>query len=119
MPRARVKPGRGVSAMGMVMGLVFVGIGLFVVIPTFGAFGLAWTLMALVAVGFNAFNAFSDRGIATTEIEVDRLPAKLDIPEQKLDFDDRLRKLEALRSEGLISETEYQDKRRQMMDADW
>lgn len=119
MPKARVKPGRAVSAMGMVVGLVFVGLGLFVITPMFGAFGLVWTLAAAAMTVFHAVNAFSDRGIATTEIDVDGLTSKLPSPKPKLDFDERLRKLEALRSDGLISETEYQEKRRQMMDADW
>ena len=41
--RVRVKPGRAQSAMGFFVGIVFVLIGLFTVIPSFGLFGLLWT----------------------------------------------------------------------------
>ena len=39
----RVKPGKTQSAMGFAVGIVFCLIGLFLVIPQFGAFGIFWT----------------------------------------------------------------------------
>ena len=44
--RVRVKPGKAQSAMGFIVGIVFVLIGLFMVVPMFGLFGLMWTGMA-------------------------------------------------------------------------
>ena len=55
----RVRPGRANSMLGMVVGCIFVGIGLFVVIPTFGPFGILWTLMAAAIAVINGVNAFS------------------------------------------------------------
>src|SRR5262245_31629967 len=101
MARIRVKPSRPQAALAMAVGLVFIGIGLFIVIPTFGAFGIFWTLVAVALTVFFAANVFSPRGFAQTEIEVDRGAGFL---EGDLPFDERLRRLERLRAEQLISE---------------
>ena len=45
--RIRVKPGRAQSRMGFFAGLLFCLIGVFMVIPIFGVFGIFWTLMAV------------------------------------------------------------------------
>jgi hypothetical protein len=119
MGRVRVKPSKATSAMGMVVGAVFVGIGVFVVIPIFGPFGIFWTLVAAAIAVFHGVNVFSDRGIATTEIDVDGLPTTAHQSKQELSFDERLRKLDELRREGLITESEYSEKRREVMASKW
>jgi Short C-terminal domain len=119
MGRVRVKPSKATSAMGMVVGAVFVGIGLFVVIPLFGPFGIFWTLVAAAIAVFHGVNVFSDRGIATTEIDIDGLPTIAQQSKQGLSFDERLRKLDQLRREGLITESEYTEKRREVMGSKW
>ena len=40
----KVKPGKTQSKIGFVAGILFVLIGLVVVIPTFGLFGVVWTV---------------------------------------------------------------------------
>src|SRR5262245_51095461 len=110
MALIRVKPSRPQAALAMVVGIVFVGIGLFVVIPTFGPFGIFWTLVAAALTVFFAMNVFSQRGFAHTEVEVEKGAGLLegDVP-----FDERLRRLERLRDEQLISEEEYKRKRQE------
>ena len=44
--RVTKRPGKASGAMSAVVGGIFVLIGIFVAIPTFGAFGILWTLMA-------------------------------------------------------------------------
>lgn len=44
--RVKVKPGKAQSKMGFIVGLIFVGIGIFAAIPTFGLFGIFWTAIA-------------------------------------------------------------------------
>jgi cytochrome c-type biogenesis protein CcmH/NrfG len=104
--------------MGMVVGAVFVGIGLFFAIPVFGAFGIFWTFVAAAITIFHAFNVFSERGVATTEIdvEVDGIPTN---QREEMPFDERLRRLEQLRHDALISEEEYQHKRREILRQQW
>ena len=69
--RIRVKPSKGESVAGAIVGILFIFMGLFVAIPTFGAFGIIWTLVAAVITIVNGVNAFSNKGIATHEIIVE------------------------------------------------
>lgn len=69
--KVRVKPGKGQSMMGFIVGILFCLIGVFVVIPSAGLFGVFWTLMALIITITNAMNAFTDKGVATHEIVID------------------------------------------------
>ncbi len=118
MRRVRVLPSKPVSALGMIVGLVFVCIGIFVAIPIFGPFGILWTLVAAAIAIFNALNVFSNRGIATTEIDIEG-DDFLGRQSEQLPFDERLRKLEQLRKEELITELEYRQKREELMSIKW
>ena len=62
------RPSKTTSAFGLAVGVIFVLIGLFIVIPQFGAFGFFWTLIALVITVMNGVNAFSEKGVPTGEI---------------------------------------------------
>jgi hypothetical protein len=63
----QVRPGKPASTIGIIVGAVFVGIGVFIVIPGAGVFGVFWTLLALVRTGYHAANAFSEHGPASAE----------------------------------------------------
>jgi hypothetical protein len=102
--------------MGMIVGIIFVGIGLVVVIPTFGPFGLFWTLVAVAITVFNAINVFSESGVAGTEIIQEGGEPSGTEP---LPFDERLRRLEQLKREGLVTDEEYQRKRAELLDERW
>ena len=72
MPKGiRVKPSKPASLFGMIVGIVFVFIGLFVVIPSAGLFGILWTLIAVGITGFQAYNFFGNKGVASWEIDID------------------------------------------------
>ena len=79
MARKRVtyRPSKSGSVMGGVVGVIFVLIGLFVVIPTFsmgggfGAiFGVFWTILAAVIAGTNFYQAFG-KGYIGPEIHIE------------------------------------------------
>ncbi len=134
--RVRVKPGKTQSMMGMIVGILFCVLGLVVVVPTFGFFGLIWTAMALVITITNGMNAFSDKGVASHEILVDeydeihedggyngseyyadgtRRPKKS--AEDPVDsVKERLATAKKLYDDGLITKEEYEEKRRQLID---
>ena len=116
MARYQIRPSKSTSALGLVVGLIMVGIGVVVVIPTFGAFGVVWTLLAVAMTIFNAINVFSSSGIATTEIVSDSNPF---VSESASTFDQRLRRLEQLKDDGLISDEEYRAKRAEIMGERW
>ncbi len=70
--RIGVRPSKPVSLVGMIVGLIFVGLGLAVIMPNFGIVGLAWTVIAGAITFYHAYNFFSTRGISTYEINVEQ-----------------------------------------------
>ena len=110
----RVKPGKAGSILGLIMGCIFVGVGLFVVIPTFGPFGIFWTLAAAAIAVVNGINVFSQKEITTSAIVVeDDFPqgdASAHSPEE------RLRQLEDLYQKGLITREEYDQSRKRILE---
>lgn len=113
--RVRVKPSKASSLMGMIVGSIFVLIGLTVVIPNVGMFGVFWTLIAVTIAGTNAYNFFSAEGVASMEMDIDSSEVSIS-PD---DFSVRLRKLNQLRDDGLISEDEFYEKRREILEEKW
>mgnify|MGYP006866407150 CR=1 FL=1 len=79
MARKRVtyRPSKSGSAMGGGVGVIFVLIGLFVVIPAFSQaggfamiFGILWTVIAAVIAGTNFYQAFG-KGYVGPEIHIE------------------------------------------------
>lgn len=115
MARYRVKPSKSASALGLAVGAVFVGIGLFVAIPMAGAFGVFWTLVALAITVYHGMNVFSDKGVAVSEIVAEHDPP----PAEQLPPDERLRRLEKLKADGLLTDDEYARKRAELLGEKW
>ena len=131
MRRRRVtyRPSKAQGAFGMVWGGVFILIGLFVVIPAFGPFGILWTLAAVGITAMNGYQAFGKK-YTGPEITIEEENAKtLDvhssspapgdhdhIPSTALDAKGRLEQLESLREAGLITQSEYDQKRREILE---
>jgi hypothetical protein len=110
--RARIRPSRSASALGMIAGIVFVIIGLFIAIPNAGLFGVVWTLAALIGVVYYAVNTFSDRGISTEVVDFE---GDLDSKKDEGSIESRLQELESLKQKGLISELEYNQQREKIL----
>ena len=116
----RIKPGRTLSAMGFVVGVIFVCVGLFVVVPAFGLFGLLWTGIAVAITVVNGMNAFGKKGVPTMEIYTEEEEPKPDsqehqIPTNTLDAKGRLEQLESLKKAGLLTQEEYDRKRKEIL----
>lgn len=123
MPKGiRVKPSKPASLFGMIVGIVFVFIGLFVAIPSAGMFGVFWTLIAVGITGFQAYNFFCDKGVASWEIDIDT-STNAETNNQPIsvvgDFETRLRKLNSLKEDGLITEEEFHKKREEILREKW
>ena len=117
--RVRVKPGKAQSTVSFVVGLAFVLVGLVMVVPTFGPFGLLWTGVAVAITVINGLNAFGKKGVPTMEIsseeEDDEVPspAREDhdhIPSTALTTQERLEQLQTLKEAGLLTDEEYRNK---------
>ena len=126
MARKRVtyRPSKTGSVLGGVVGVIFVLIGLFVVIPTFsmgggfGAiFGVFWTILAAVIAGTNFYQAFG-KGYIGPEIHIEeegKSEHAQDAPAPG-DAQARLTELRALYDQRLITREEYEQKRREILE---
>lgn len=130
--RIHVRPGKGQSKMGFGVGIIFCLIGLFVAIPTFGLFGIFWTAVAAWITYVNYRNGFTDEQIDSHVIEVedDGSDATMttyggyrsysydieDDAENRDDMESRLRKLQNLYEQSLITYEEYEQKKKEILD---
>jgi hypothetical protein len=102
--RVGVKPQKAASAIGMVAGGLFVLLGVTMIVPIFGAFGMVWTAVAAAITVFYAYNLFSSRGTSAYEVNVES-------QDNMEDLDAGLRRLAKLIEDGLLTDQEYEQKR--------
>ena len=129
MRRRRVtyRPSKAQGAFGVAVGAIFVVIGLVMVIPVFGLFGVLWTLVAVGITAMNAYQAFGKNytgpQITIEEDEEPRRGASSSpapqthdhIPSTSLDVKGRLEQLKDLKEAGLLSQEEYDKKRQEIL----
>lgn len=86
-----------------------------------GAFFLIWVVACVAIILFNAkWLAASRRSQPDTLLDL-QIEASGDGPDHDnmLDFEQRLRKLEVLKRDGLVSDAEYAHKRREILRQKW
>ncbi|MEQ2456607.1 SHOCT domain-containing protein [Flavonifractor hominis] len=114
MRRKRVtyRPSKSQAVFGGVVGCIFVGIGLFVAIPMAGLFGIFWTLVAVGITAMNFYQAFG-KGYVGPEIHIeDEAAEQSGAPS---DPQQRLRQLQTLYDQRLITQEEYDQKRQEIL----
>ena len=95
---------------GVVWGGLFVLIGLVFVIPTFGGFGILWTLGALAITAVNAYRTFGKNYVGPEiYIEDDEAGTAASSVEE------RLQELRNLYDCSLITEEEYEAKKQEIL----
>lgn len=109
--KIKVKPGKTQSKMGFFVGIAFVIIGVIGVIPIFGPFGILWTAVAGFITYSHYKNAYTEEGMATREIVIEDDEAS----NTGEDIEAKLKKLESLYNQGLITQEEYQEKRKEFL----
>ena len=129
--RMKVRPGKTQSKAGFVVGIIFCLIGLVVVVPIFGPFGLLWTAAAGWITYSNYRNGFTDRPISNQVIEIEDDGASAtarkgffeDVADtlneavaEENDVESRMRKLQSLYQQELITKEEYEKKRQEILD---
>lgn len=116
--RVTYRPSKAQGAMGAVFGGIFILIGLFVVIPTFGPFGILWTLAAVAITVMNGYQAFG-KGYVGPEINIEEDTPQVESPSPTppadLNAKERLEQLQALLDGGLITREEYDKKREEIL----
>jgi hypothetical protein len=123
--KATVKPSRPSLIVGLIAIGFMIGFGIFFMSLIAGeeeswmgmVFLSMWLLIALLIAGAMLYNYFKKDDapaiggeITFTEEETQAAPTN---------FEGRLRQLERLHKEQLITEAEYQKKRREIMDSKW
>lgn len=126
-----VRPGKTQSKAAFVVGIIFCLIGLFVVIPIFGPFGLLWTAVAGWITYTNYRNGFTDEPLSHEVIEIeddgDERSAVSYMTGETCSFESesgcsdtedvetRLKKLQSLHQQALITDEEYEAKRKEIL----
>ena len=114
----RIHPSKPSMVLSLVVGVIFCLLGVFIVIPTFGVFGLFWTLISAGITVVNAMPLFSgeDRDLYhTMTIEEDGGYDGLAADTQSDDAAARLEKLKELYDRRLITTEEYESKREEIL----
>jgi len=135
--KIHVRPGKGQSKFGFAVGIIFCLIGLFIAIPMFGMFGILWTAFAGFITYVNYRNGFTNKQIDSHVIEIDETGEDVTVTTQtgfgrhtyevvgKIDEADgskhesavdRLRELNSLYTQALITREEYDQKKKEILD---
>lgn len=107
------RPSKANGAFGVIWGGMFVLIGLVFVIPTFGLFGVIWTLAALGIAGMNAYHAFGTNYVGP-EIHIEEDDSEIE-NHSSASVEQRLQELRNLYDRSLITEEEYEAKKRDIL----
>ena len=125
--KIKVKPGKTQSKAGFIVGIAFCIIGVVFVIPRAGVFGLLWTGVALLITLMNYWNGFSDEGVASHEIIIDESENDVELNRDMTgdnrreasageDIEAKLKKLHSLYEQRLITLSEYEAKRKELLE---
>ncbi|MBR6536636.1 MAG: SHOCT domain-containing protein [Lachnospiraceae bacterium] len=125
--RIKVRPGRTQSKLGFFVGIAFCIIGCVVVIPVAGLFGVLWTGIAVAITVINYKNAFSEEGVSTHEIIIDESENGSEWnrytdgdsgrgESSGEDIEAKFKKLNSLYEQGLITASEFEAKRKELLD---
>ena len=108
--RVTYRPSKAQAVFSAIVGVIFVIIGLTVVIPAVGPFGILWTIMAMGITGVNLGHAFG-KSAFTPQINIEEEGASPspDSAEQ------RMKQLRALYDQRLITPEEYEQKRQEIL----
>jgi amino acid permease len=112
-PKAYVRPGKMVSVIAIIAGcgmLLFFGSSF----SGGGGFTALWMLGLIIIIGYNVYNLISQKASSVATEEID-----LDLPDSKGTVEEKLRSLERLKKERLITEEEYLQKRKEIMQQKW
>lgn len=117
----RIRPSKGMCVMGFGMSLVFIVLGVFLVIPmTFGSgiwpiglFGVAWTGIAIYQAVTYCRWLFGKQDAENTSMMVGGFEITEETGAETAE--DRLKKLQSLYDQRLITKEEFEDKRKEIL----
>ncbi len=135
--KIHVRPSGEQSKVGFAVGVIFCLIGLFLVIPVFGPFGILWTAVAGWITYTHWRNGFTDKKIASKVIEIeDTEDGTINVTSHQgfgtsyivsgtgnnraeyssgSDIESRLKSLQSLYDQRLITREEYEEKKQEIL----
>lgn len=133
--KIHVRPGKTQSKMAFGVGIVFCIIGVFVAIPLFGPFGILWTAVAGWIAYSHWRNGFTDKEIDSKVIEIEEDGENVTVTEHSGfgyrsysyesekdntksdggDIEERLKSLQSLYEQRLITREEYEEKKQEIL----
>lgn len=120
-PKAYVRPGKTASIIGIIAAaLMFVfGIFFFSLLREDGSgigqiFIVFWLLIVILIIAYYAYNLKS-RKASSAALEV----IDMDMPDRSPSVEEKLRSLERMKKDRLITEEEYRQKRQEIMQTKW
>lgn len=120
-PKAYVRPGRVASVIGIVAAsamLVFGFVFFMLLDDDASAIGrifiVLWMLIVIVIIVYYVYNLKSRKASSAALAEID-----LDLPDHGGTIEERLRSLERLKKDHLITDAEYLQKRKEIMREKW
>lgn len=124
--KATIKPTKASLVIGMIVTFLFLLFGIFFFALISGepesyigqGFLIFWNLIVLIMFVFYAYSLknYDKNQVLGNEIHFTN---DSDQQESHLSFDEKLRKLESLKNQGLISSEEYESKRNEIMNQKW
>jgi len=115
-----IGPSKSASVVAAIVGLgMLATVVMFFVSPLAGvsAFVVLWVVALLAIIGFHVANAVSPRGVDHTRMNFEVTSSGSSTGEKP--HAARLRELEQLRKDGIVSDAEYQSKRADILNEDW
>ncbi|MDP2852969.1 MAG: hypothetical protein Q8O28_01835 [Smithellaceae bacterium] len=121
-PKAYVRPGK----MASVIGIIAAGVMLIFGIVFFGLlqqeegsgigqiFMVFWMLIVILMIAYYVYNLMSGKASSSAMAEID-----LETPESGPTVEEKLHSLERLKKDRLITEEEYLQKRKEIMQQKW
>ena len=122
---ASVRPSPMASIMGIIgmIVMMILGISFMSDMPEGGSlFMLIWVLIGLAGIVYFIANLISFSGSPAKNVPLtagDVIEIAPDDKEPSPDFESKLRKIEALKKDGLLSEEEYRQKRDEIINQKW
>ena len=116
--RMRYRPSKASCIFSGIVGIIFSCIGLFVVIPSFGPFGILWTLIAIGITIYQFAMAAGKVSMGSWSIEDEDGAGKDNGSAgdgSGRSAQDRLTELQNLYDRRLISQEEYEQKRQEIL----
>jgi H+/Cl- antiporter ClcA len=126
--KAYIKATKPGLIVGIIVIIAFLAFGIFFFSLLSGeaeayigqTFLIFWIIIVLVIGGVFVNNLINyDKNPESSFAEQIEMPDAFNIREIGTSFDDKLRKIESLRKEGLISEQEFAAKRQEIMEQKW